>query len=236
MIPMENQRANRELGMADERMLDMVRLLEQRYGRTDWDQYRSSWSGLVQFVLERAVSGKKFPKAWAALEESWLLSAEDVAQASKSDLFELVEPYGISAEIVALLHRLAIWWQREIDAGCTPFQGSRSELESQWEELSIRDANWITRIFCGLGGLNKFPMSRGIWRIACRHGWLSWHDEPDELSSFYGQLAINQGLEPGQLAEWIIQTGDDYCKARAKCVGCPLESILGPSGPCEPPE
>lgn len=220
--------------MTDERVLTAAQLLERRYGRLDLEAFRSGWEGLVRFVLERALSPKKLDKARSALADSWLFAVDEVAQSTRSDLLELVESHGISSEIVALLHRLAIWWQRELDEGRTPLQPNSAGLEEQWEELSARDRNWITRIFCVIGGLNKFPLSRGIWRVACRHGWLSWHDAAEEVSGFYESAAADQPYEPGQLAEWFLQLGDDYCGPKPKCVGCPLESLLGPNGPSEP--
>ncbi len=220
--------------MADERLISAARLLEQHYCRTDLEAYRSGWGGLVRFVLERTLSAKKFTKSWPDLDESWLLSAAEVAQSQRSDLLEFLEPHGISVTTVAMLHRLARWWQHEIDAGRTPFESGHWSLESQWEELSTHDPIWITRIFCVIGGLKKYPLTRATWRVACRHSWTSWHDDPSEAPEFFESGATDGTYELGQLAEWFTQVGDDYCGPKPKCVECPLVSLLGPNGPCEP--
>lgn len=222
--------------MADERILAAANLLERQYGRTDLESYRAGWRGLVRFVLERAMSSKKFARSWKDLEESWLMSVTEVAQSTRSDLLELLDSYGVSQSTVALLHRLAVWWQAQVDAGQTPFESSGVSLDAQWEGLATHDPIWITRIFCVIGGLRKFPVTRGSWRVACRHGWLSWHDDPSEVPDFFASSADGTPFELGQLAEWLIRVGEEYCGPKAKCAGCPLDSLLGPHGPCEPDE
>lgn len=220
--------------MADERLLAAANLLDRHYGRTDLASYRTGWGGLVRFVLERALSAKKFAKSWAELEETWLLTVSDVAQSTRSDLHELLEPQGISKTTVGLLHRLAVWWQTQLDAGRTPFESSPAALEAEWEELSAHEPIWIARIFCVIGGLRKFPVTRGCWRIGCRHSWLSWYDDPGEVPDFFASSADGTPFELGQLAEWLTRVGDDHCGPKPKCAGCPLESLLGENGPCEP--
>lgn len=222
--------------MADERILAAANLLEGHYGRTDLQSYRAGWGGLVRFVLERAMSPKKFAKSWTDLEETWLMSVEEVAQSKRSDLFELLDANGVSQTTVALLHRLAIWWQAEVDAGRTPFESDNASLEAQWEELATHDPIWITRIFCVVGGLRKFPVTRGSWRLACRHAWLSWYDGADELPGFFESGTADGPHELGQIAEWFIRTGEDFCGPKPKCTACPLLPLLGPEGPIEPDE
>ncbi len=222
--------------MADERLLAAGSLLQKHYGKIDLDSYRCGWEGLVRFVLERILSAKKFAQAWTDLRESWLLTVADVAQAQRSDLVELLQPHGVSMTNIAFVHRLARWWQQQLDAGLSPLESSRSSLEAQWEALSAHDPIWITRIFCVIGGINKFPMTRANWRVACRHQWISWHDDPSEASTCFESGVADSPVELGQLAEWMIRVGDDFCGPKPKCAGCPLESLLGPNGPCEPDE
>ena len=220
--------------MPNERLLVAAKLLQGHYSQVDLLAYRSGWAGLARFVLERMLSRKKFTAAWPELEPSWLLSVPEVSQANRSALFELLNPHGVSATNVALLHRLACWWQGQLDSGVSPWDSSRSSLEAQWEDLSAHDPIWITRIFCVIGGLQKFPLTRANWRVACRHNWISWHDEPSEAPTFFESGSNDSSYELGRLAEWLIQVGDDYCSPKPKCAGCPLEPLLGPNGPCEP--
>lgn len=222
--------------MSDERLLAAAERLQSHYGRLDLDVYRTGWGGLVRFVLERLISKAKFAKAWPELAAGWLMSVEEVAGGSRAELMELLKPHGGSATTVALLHRLAVWWQRQVDAGQIPLDSTQSNLEADWTELSSHDSIWITRIFCVIGGLTKFPLTRATWRVACRHRWLSWYDDPGEAPAFFEQGAKDTSIELRQLAEWLIRVGDDHCGPTPKCTGCPLEPLLGSQGICEPGE
>lgn len=220
--------------MSDERLQSAAAMLQKHYGRSDLATYRTGWEGMVRFLCERILSVKRFTKAWPDLEASWLLSAAEVADAQRSALFELLEPHGVSATNVALIHRLAKWWQQQLESGVTPFEPSGFGLEAQWEELSAHDPIWITRIFCVVGGMRKFPLTRANWRVACRHGWISWYDDPSEAPGFFESGTGEHPDELSQLAEWLIRVGDDFCGPKPKCAGCPLEPLLGSNGPCEP--
>lgn len=220
--------------MSDERLLAAAERLQAHYGRLDLDEYRGTWAGLTRFILERLISKPKFAKAWPEISTGWLMSVDEVARGSRAELLEYLKPHGGSATTVALLHRLAVWWQRKLDAGCSPLEPEQSNRETDWAELSAHDSIWITRVFCVIGGLQRFPVTRAAWRVACRHRWLAWHDDPCEAPAFFEQGTADSSFELGQLAEWLIRVGDDYCGPTPKCSGCPLQPLLGPNGICEP--
>lgn len=222
--------------MADERLLAAADLLRSHYGRLELDLYRDGWVGLVRFLLERQLSPSKFAKAWPEIESSWIVAVEEVARGTRGDLLEFLQPHGGNATSVAVLHRLAVWWQEQVDRGQTPFEAGNSHLESAWSELAAHDRTWITRVFCVIGGLQKYPLTRASWRVACRHRWLSWHDESDEIPEFFEQGLRDSPIELGQFAEWTMQLGDDYCGPKPQCTQCPLQRLLGPNGICEPDE
>lgn len=221
--------------MANEQLVAAAQLLQNHYGRLDVDSYRG-WPGVVQFLLERLLSKAKFAKAWPEIAESWLMSVEDVAAVPRSELLELLQPYGGSPSTVALLHRLAVWWQRQVETGETPFEPGAFAGEAAWAELARQDTIWVTRLFSVLGGLRKMPVNRGVWRVACRHRWMSWHEDPEEIPGYFEQGVAETPWGVGQLGEWLIQVGDDYCGTKPKCAGCPLEPLLGENGVCEPAE
>lgn len=220
--------------MSDERFNTAAVQLQQYYGRIDTGTYRSGWEGTLRFLLERMLNAKKFQRAWPELKDSWLNSPLSVAQAPRADLFELLEPYGVSAANVALLHRLARWWHAQEESGATPFSTSPVTLESQWEELSTQDRVWITRLFCVVGGLNRFPVTRAVWRVACRHKWQSWHDDPSETPALFESGNGDRRYDQAEFAEWMIRVGEDFCGPKPKCATCPLQSLLDPDGPCDP--
>ena len=222
--------------MTDEHLLAAAELLQSHYGHLDLESYRDGWSGLVRFTLERQLSQAKFAKTWPEIEGSWVLSVEDVARGTRSELLEFLKGHGGTATSVSVLHRVAVWWQRQVERGQTPFEAEDSRLDAAWFKLSAQDQVWITRIFCVIGGLQRYPLTRASWRVACRHRWLSWSDDSNEISEFFEQGLRDSPIELGQFAEWLIRIGDDYCRPTPQCAECPLRPLLGPSGICEPEE
>lgn len=219
-------------------------LLQQHYGRLDLDGYRSDWVGCVRYILERQWSPKKFAKSWPELAETWLVDVDEVARVRREELWDLLQSHSGSASLVAFLHKLAKWWDGQVTAGHDPLESefARFEPESEdpsteWQrEVFRQDRSLAARLACVIFGSTQFPVTRGIWRAACRHNWISWHDDPADTPGHFEQgLARNQ-IDFAQFAEWMILLGDDFCGPKPKCLGCPLLPLLGPEGPCEPDE
>ncbi|MDB5388404.1 MAG: nth 3 [Planctomycetaceae bacterium] len=221
-----------------------IDLLERHYGRIDLDVYRCNWQGCVRFVLERQLSRTKFTQAWTELGESWLCDVQEVARCRREELWEFLQQYDCSASLVAFLHKLAVWWQEQIDLGQDPLESIdptqfRPDSDddtppSTWsKDVARQDRSLANRVACVVFRSQHLPLTRGIWRIACRHQWTSWHDDPSETAEFFEQRLRSPAIDFAQLSEWLIQVGEDFCRTKPKCATCPLLSILGPDGPCE---
>lgn len=235
--------------MSLDEMTHAIDLLERHYGRLDLEDYRSSWASCVRFILERQMSVSKFAKAWPELTESWLCDVQEVARVRREELWELLQTQGISASLVAFLHKLAKWWQDQIEQGHDPLESDfvRVEVDSDESDAIMSQSEWHREVFrqdrtlagrvaCVIFGARQFPMTRGVWRVSCRHQWTSWHDDAGDASSFFEQFLAHSPVDFAQFAEWMILVSADFCGAKPKCQTCPLQPLLGPGGPCEPEE
>lgn len=227
-------------------------MLEQHYGRFDFDEWRSSWAACVHYVLDTQWSSSKLAKAWPELCETWLTQVDETAQAKREELWELLKPHGASASLVAFLHKLARWWQSQVRQGIDPLEneyghalqtiqdGNDLEEElpkSEWHREVVRqDRTLANRLACAVFGAHQFPITRGIWRVGCRHDWISWHDDPQETAGFFEHQASRGTVDFAQFAEGLIRVAEDFCGAKPKCGDCPLGPLLGPGGPSEPDE
>jgi hypothetical protein len=227
--------------MSDGDFLRAIELLERHYGRLDLDACRLNWAGSVRFVLERQWSATKFAKIWPELSETWLVDVEEVARCRREELWEFLQNHECNASLVAFLHKLAIWWQAEVEQGRDPldstFQATDADSEeaaTEWQKLVVRqDRSLATRLACVIFGARQFPITRGIWRVACRHEWISWHDDPADAPGFFEAQLARVPIDFAQVSEWLIQVAEDYCGGKSKCPTCPLLPLLGPNGPCE---
>lgn len=228
--------------MVDGDFQHAAELLEKHYGRIDLDACRADWLGCVRFLLEREWSAAKLAKSWPELSESWLIDVDEVARSRREELWEFLQGQGFSASLVAFVHKLAIWWHRETEQGRDPLRSTfvtanddPDEPASAWQKEVVRqDRGLAARLACVVFGARQFPMSRGIWRVGCRHQWISWHDDPAEAPDFFEHAISRLPVDFAQGAEWLIQLGEDFCTPKPKCVSCPLLPLLGPNGPCEP--
>lgn len=222
-----------------------ISLLERHYGRIDVDAYRQDWRSCVRFILERQWPPTKFAKIYPDLQDTWLNDVADVAACRREELWEFLQLHGCSATLVAFLHKLAQWWQNQIDQGRDPLESPASEFQrsdcdtdspaSTWQRVVARqDRGLAARLACVVFGSRQFPITRGIWRVACRHSWMAWHDDPTDATGYFDVELAKTPASFAQATEWLTRVGEDFCGAKPKCESCPLMPLLGTSGPCEP--
>jgi len=233
------------LTMSQDELTRAVDLLERHYGRLGLEEYRSGWPGCLRYILERQLSKSKFIKAWPELEDSWLNNVQELAQARREELWDFLQQFGVSASLMAFLHKLAKWWINQVAQGRDPLETEFVRVDSEefdiatsrteWQrEVMRQDRTLAARLACVVFASRQFPATRAVWRVACRHQWVSWQDDPLETAGLFEQFLARSQVDFAQFAEWMIQVGEEFCGAKPKCLTCPLQSVLSPSGPCEP--
>lgn len=188
----------------------------------------SPWRLTVAIVLHQGRKSALADADWSWLSETVLTSPEETASARA--LVEILEERTFPSDRARSLQKLARWWGHGDDA--SPFETASLAEEGRAE---LRKATGLSldvldQLLLLVGKRLAFPISRGIQRIACRHGWMDPQSEYADWQAFFTRAA-DDPAERASLWQGLTRTAADFCGPRPKCDGCPLAPLLPESGP-----
>lgn len=173
-------------------------------------------------------------RAAGQLRDEGLLDLAALADANATDLVERV-PRGLTRGDSVVLRRLAAWLLEQT--------GGDLETLGDWPTEKLREG---LRSIRGLGPTSVdrvllrafqrpvFPISRGIYRVAVRHGWLDPTADLEEARSVFESIAQQDPATLALIAQGLEVLAARFCKpAVPRCARCPLGPLLGPDGPRE---
>lgn len=174
-------------------------------------------------------------RATRALRDEGLLDIQELATISPDDLAERL-PRVLRRSDTATVQRLAAWLLDQADAvdlnlEC-PAERPTEQLRQALRSIRGLGPAAADRILLHALGRPVFPVSRGAYRIAVRHGWIDPTTELDEARSTLEQIANDDPAGLSIAVEGLERIAARFCKPTvAKCRECPLGPLLGPDGP-----
>jgi endonuclease-3 related protein len=217
--------------MSEER--SPLRQARELLGFRPWNvppELDSPWRLAVANVLHHGRKSALADLDWSWLTETVLASPEETQAASLTALVDALEQHQFANERASSLQKLARWWGPS--GGASPFETASLEEEARGE---LRKATGLSlevldQLLLLVGRRRAFPISRGIQRIACRHGWMDPQGEYADWQALFTRVAD----DPAELASlWqdLSGTAADFCGPKPKCDGCPLAPLLPERGP-----
>jgi len=187
------------------------------------------WPAVIDLVAPRRKGGRAIesgiPAAWEDPKRLLELPRQQLAEQLESDRR--------SGKQAVILQKLADWWRnltRNVDVRLALNERSLRQLE----DISGISQEMADRICLFALGKPVAPVGRAALRIGCRHGWGELESDREEWQHWLRHWADVADVDLAQLVTWIDQVGDQWCRPKPQCDGCPLASFLPPGGPREP--
>jgi endonuclease-3 related protein len=147
-------------------------------------------------------------------------------------LSSLLRPAGYFRVKARRLRALLEWLVER--GGGDPAAALRGETAALREDLlAVHGVGRETAdsILLYAGGHPIFVVDAYTRRVLGRHRWFDPDADYDAIRSFFeARLPRDAGLFNQFHAE-IVNVGKDFCRARPRCEGCPLEAMLPRGGP-----
>lgn len=212
--------------MSFDRLMEIYQLLSKRFGKQHWWPGDSRFEIIVGAILTQNTNWTNVEKAIANLKNAKSLCPEKLYKMETAQLAELIRPSGYYNLKAARLKNFLQWlfdnYDGQIDS---PENLSTWDLREQL--LGIKGIGPETADSITLYAYNKqvFVVDTYTCRIMGRHGLI----EPEA-----GYEQVREFMEaslPGDIELFneyhglLVQVGKMHCKPKAKCAGCPLESL-----------
>ena len=188
-------------------------------------------------VLVQNTAWRNVERAIANLRELGPLQPQGLLEIGEQELATLIQPAGyfrVKARRLTNLMRFVV----------DRYNGSLDALKAvSWHELRVQllQVNGVgpeTADSILLYALEHpvFVVDTYTHRIFARHGWIGYDADYHQLQEHLVSELPEDVAVYNELHALLVNVGHHHCRRRAKCEGCPLESLLPTSGIVQPSE
>jgi endonuclease-3 related protein len=181
---------------------------------------------MIGAVLTQNTNWKNVEKAIANLKEGGLLDVEGLYRIRPEDLAGLIRPAGYF-NIKAGRLKALIGWLRDKYGGDLQAVRERSADSLREELLAIRGIGPETADSILLYALDKpvFVVDAYTARILGRHRLILPPADYSEIQALFEHALPREVPLYNEYHALLVCCGKAFCKPRAQCRGCPLESL-----------
>ena len=209
-----------------EQLTEIYDLLFKRFGSQHWWPGDSQFEIIVGAVLTQNTNWANVEKAIANLKTANALSPGALFNMPREQLAVLIKPAGYFNIKAKRLGNLLDWL-------CNEYSGELENVEQlntsrlREELLSIKGIGPETADSILLYAFNRpvFVVDTYTARICGRHGLIEPPFEYEQLQELF-QYNLPEDVKMfNEFHALLVQVGKEYCRPKAKCAGCPLESL-----------
>lgn len=229
--------------------------LRGRWGPQHWWPARSRCEMIVGAFLTQNTAWTNVEKALRRLRQARRLSLNGIRGLREGELAELIRPSGYYRQKAHRLKRFVAWLDERYGGSLDRmFAQPTARLRAELLELHGIGPETADSILLYGGGHPVFVVDAYTRRIFERHRLARPQARYDELRLLVESSLAGAGESaapthpqpmhaPSRLSRarrservqhlnefhgLIVRTAQDYCRARARCAGCPLERFLPP--------
>ena len=212
--------------MTNETLIEIYELLLEHFGPQHWWPGDSQFEVITGAILTQNTSWANVEKAIANLKSADHLTPEGLYHLDLSELAELIRPAGYF-NIKAKRLKNFINWLFEKCQGALANLESMNTNQLRAELLAIKGIGPETADSILLYAFERpiFVVDAYTARIAIRHELIEPGADYEQLRElFQSNLAEDVQLF-NEYHALLVRLGKEFCKPKAKCLGCPLEKL-----------
>jgi endonuclease-3 related protein len=206
---------------------EIYKLLLKAYGPQNWWPAESSLEVMVGAVLTQNTNWQGVEKAIANLKKNGILALDKLHHRSIEELAEFIKPAGYFNLKARRLKNL-IGMVVEAFGGDLTAMGQTETAQLRQELLLVNGVGPETADSILLYAFHRpiFVVDTYTYRVTSRHGLIEEEINYQALQDLFMEhvpLDVNMFNEYHAL---LVKVGKLHCKRKARCEGCPLESLL----------
>ena len=211
--------------MTRETLTEIYELLYEAFGPQYWWPGETPFEIVIGAILTQNTSWANVEKAIHNLKSASSLTPERLHRMDASELAELIRPAGYY-NLKAKRLKSFIDWLFDI------YDGQLTNLESiatdrlRLELLAIKGIGRETAdsILLYAFGRPVFVVDTYTARIMSRHGLIEPDADYEQLRDLFESNLPEDAQLFNEYHALLVRTGKEFCKPKARCPGCPLET------------
>ena len=212
--------------MSYDRLMEMYQLMYDRYGPQHWWPGDGTFEIIVGAILTQNTNWTNVEKAIANLSAAGCLCPEKLYEMDQQELAALIRPAGYFNVKAKRLKNFIDWLFKEHGGSIEGLEGY-NVYSLREELLAINGIGPETADSICLYAFGKpvFVVDTYTCRILGRHGLIDSESGYEGVQEFF-QSSLPDDVELfNEYHALLVRVGKDHCKPKAKCQGCPLESL-----------
>jgi endonuclease-3 related protein len=212
--------------MTRDRLLEVYRLLFERFGPQRWWPDEAPFEIVIGVILAQNTSSTNLSKALANLKAAGALEPTVLHAMDPAELEKLIRPAGNSRVKLKRLRNF-LWWL---------FQSYEGNLE----RLSAIDTRRLREELLGIAGIGPetadsillYALKRSVFvvdtntaRIAVRHFLIEPELTYDALQDLFQSNLDPDAVFFAEFHALLVRAGKEYCRPAARCASCPLAPL-----------
>lgn len=205
---------------------DIYQLLFDRFGPQHWWPGQTQFEIIIGAILTQNTSWANVEKAIRNLKDAKLLVPEALNELDIMSLAELIRPAGYYNIKASRLKSFLEWLFTRYDGRLDRLE-TLSTAQFRQELLDIKGIGQETGDSILLYAFERpvFVVDAYTARVAVRHHLIEPECDYEQLQQlFQSNLAEDTQLF-NEYHALLVRLGKEFCKPKARCCGCPLESL-----------
>ena len=217
-----------EIGLVySEKLMEIYGLLYDRYGPQHWWPGDSRIEIIVGAILTQNTNWGNVEKAIANLKSAGCLTVGRLGEVDIATLSELIRPAGYYNIKARRLKNFMEWLYDQPRAGSLDAADAAVTELLREQLLTVKGIGPETADSILLYAFERyvFVVDTYTYRVLGRHGLLDHDNDYEQIRDlFESNLRRDVGLF-NEYHALLVRLGKEHCRPKAKCRGCPLESL-----------
>ena len=212
--------------MSFDRLMEIYQLMFDRFGEQHWWPGDSRFEIIVGAILTQNTNWANVEKAITNLKNADALCPEKLYKMETDTLAGLIKPAGYFNLKAGRLRNFLTWLFENYDGQVDAVE-NLSVWDLREQLLSIKGIGPETADSISLYAYGKgvFVVDTYASRVMVRHGMIEPEAGYEQIREFM-EAALNSDVKLfKEFHALLVQVGKNYCKPKAKCIGCPLECL-----------
>jgi endonuclease-3 related protein len=204
----------------------IYQLLLERFGPQHWWPGDTPFEIIVGAILTQNTNWGNVEKAIANLKSADCLTPEKLHHLELAPLAQLIRPAGYFNIKAKRLKSFVSWLFRNYDGDIRNLESLRTE-ELRDQLLAVKGIGHETADSILLYALARpiFVVDAYTARTAIRHGLIEPGADYEQLRELFQSNLAEDVQIFNEYHALLVRLGKQFCKPKALCPGCPLESL-----------
>jgi endonuclease-3 related protein len=214
------------MNTSEKKLHQIFELLFKRFGPQHWWPGETKDEIIVGAILTQNTNWQNVEKAILNLKKASVMNLKKLYHLEQSKLAELIRPAGYYNIKTKRLKAFLNWLFEQHDGGLDKVASIDTDnLRNQL--LQIQGIGPETADSILLYAFNKpvFVVDAYTYRITTRHQLTEPQCDYEQLRSLFEDNLDSNVEMFNEYHALLVRTGKEFCRPKARCLGCPLESL-----------